>query len=131
MATSSLFPFGFEIIAGVNSPKMDSPAELQKAKDAGIEDSMQMAVSSSSLDSEKEILGDDCSGLDERIRLSDKSWLQKLLHYIKSIRMEPGFLIYMIASVMGNIMASDLLLDRACRINMKYNDTICDVLTAT
>lgn len=45
-----------------------------------------------------------------------------------SLRMEPGFLLYMIASVMGNIIASDMQLDRACRVNKGYNDSICDIL---
>ncbi|CAL8100593.1 unnamed protein product [Orchesella dallaii] len=54
-----------------------------------------------------------------------KDWL---LRNILLLRMEPGFLLYMTASVMGNIMASDLQLDRACRINKGYNDTVCDIL---
>lgn len=48
-----------------------------------------------------------------------------------SLRMEPGFLLYMIASVMGNIMASDLQIDRACRVNLGYNDTVCDGVMST
>lgn len=47
---------------------------------------------------------------------------------IGSLTMEPGFLLYMIASVMGNLIATDLQIDRACRINLGYNDTICDQL---
>ncbi len=58
--------------------------------------------------------------------LSSKTFLHKVWHYTKVIRMEPGFLIYMTASVMGNIIASDLQIDRACRINIGYNDTVCD-----
>ncbi|XP_021945632.1 uncharacterized protein LOC110843883 isoform X2 [Folsomia candida] len=58
--------------------------------------------------------------------ISQKTFVGKVWHYLKSIRMEPGFLIYMTASVMGNIIASDLQIDRACRINIGYNDTVCN-----
>lgn len=69
--------------------------------------------------------------LDGLSTASGKSVLGKLWHYIKTIRMEPGLLLYMTASVMGNIMASDLQIDRACRINLGYNDTICDGVMST
>lgn len=59
--------------------------------------------------------------------LKESSWWTLL----GSLRMEPGFLLYMIASVMGNIMASDLQIDRACRVNLGYNDTVCNGVMST
>lgn len=82
---------------------------------------------SSTSDDEPDLFQD----IDMYSDMSGKTIPQKVWHYVKSIRMEPGFLMYMTASVMGNIIASDLQIDRACRINVGYNDTICDGVMST
>lgn len=69
--------------------------------------------------------------VDEDNEYSTLSFMGKVIYHAKSLIMEPGFLIYMVASAMGNLMAQDLQLDRACRVNMGYNDTICNALMAT
>jgi len=110
-----------------SKPESNGKSDQETVKSSPSNNSMD----SQSGSSEKGMFQDrDCD--ESARRVAAMTFQQKVIHYSKSLlRMEPGFLIYMVASVMGNIMASDLLLDRACRVNVGYNDTICDVLTST
>lgn len=52
----------------------------------------------------------------------------KLRRGVGLITIEPSLLVHMTASFMGNLLLSNLLLYKACHVNLGYNETYCDAL---
>jgi len=44
------------------------------------------------------------------------------------ITIEPSLLVHMTASFMGNLLLSNLMLYKACNVNLGYNETFCEAL---
>lgn len=57
------------------------------------------------------------------------SWRQKWQNIINNITVEPIVAAYIMPSVLSNLATQNLNLEKACRVNMKYGDDICDALT--
>lgn len=46
------------------------------------------------------------------------------------LSLEPALIIHMTSSIMVFMSISDLLLEKACRVNLGYSDDVCDALQA-
>ncbi|XP_041976386.1 proton-coupled folate transporter-like [Aricia agestis] len=56
-------------------------------------------------------------------------FLQKLKDVKDNITVEPVMSVFMIASMIAVTGVQNLNLDKACRVNLNYNDTVCTALT--
>ncbi|KAI9582320.1 tetracycline resistance protein, class A [Glossina fuscipes] len=56
-------------------------------------------------------------------------WRKKLFRIIENITVEPIVGAYIMPSVLSNLATQNLNLEKACRVNMNYDEEICDALT--
>lgn len=56
-------------------------------------------------------------------------WRKKLFRIIENITVEPIVGAYIMPSVLSNLATQNLNLEKACRVNMNYDQEICDALT--
>lgn len=54
--------------------------------------------------------------------------LEKFKHIRDNITVEPMLACYIIPSVLAGLATQNLNLEKACRVNLDYGDTICDAL---
>uniref|UniRef100_A0A1A9VRP7 Major facilitator superfamily (MFS) profile domain-containing protein n=1 Tax=Glossina austeni TaxID=7395 RepID=A0A1A9VRP7_GLOAU len=57
------------------------------------------------------------------------TWRKKLFRIIENITVEPIVGAYIMPSVLSNLATQNLNLEKACRVNMNYDQEICDALT--
>ncbi|XP_037938509.1 tetracycline resistance protein, class A-like [Teleopsis dalmanni] len=57
------------------------------------------------------------------------SWSERLNVIIRNITVEPMLACYIMPSVLSSLATQNLNLEKACRVNMNYGDTVCDALT--
>nr|XP_022908796.1 uncharacterized protein LOC111420114 [Onthophagus taurus] len=58
------------------------------------------------------------------------SVFEKVRLIFTNITVEPIMVCYILPSVMASLTIQNLNLEKACRVNLHYNDTICDALTS-
>jgi hypothetical protein len=51
-------------------------------------------------------------------------------HIKKNVTIEPMLAFYIMPSVLAGLATQNLNLEKACRVNLAYGDTICDALSA-
>ncbi|XP_069354872.1 proton-coupled folate transporter-like isoform X3 [Maniola hyperantus] len=59
-----------------------------------------------------------------------KTLLEKIAYIKENITIEPVLITYVVPGVLARLATQNLNLDKACRVNLKYGDTICDALIA-
>ncbi|CAK1553443.1 unnamed protein product [Leptosia nina] len=59
-----------------------------------------------------------------------KSLREKIAHIRENITLEPVLITYVIPGSLSRLATQNLNLDKACRVNLNYGDTICDALIA-
>lgn len=68
-------------------------------------------------------------GQDE-IGIKKMSWRQKANYVRSNITVEPMLACFIMPSVLASLATQNLNLEKACRVNLKYNSTVCDSLSA-
>lgn len=58
-----------------------------------------------------------------------KSWCAKISEIIKDLSVEPILFCYSWPSVMASIAMQNLNLEKACRVNLKYDETVCNAMS--
>ncbi|XP_014256394.1 solute carrier family 46 member 3 [Cimex lectularius] len=61
---------------------------------------------------------------------SGLSWKGKLKHVIANITVEPILCCYLLPNVLAALTIMNLNLEKACRVNLHYNDSVCDAHSA-
>lgn len=57
--------------------------------------------------------------------------VKEKFHYLrKNITVEPLLACFVMPSMLTNLGTQNLFLEKACRVNLGFNDTVCDALTA-
>ncbi|KAH9629207.1 hypothetical protein HF086_009597 [Spodoptera exigua] len=59
-----------------------------------------------------------------------KSFKEKLISIKENITVEPVLVCYVVPGVLSRLATQNLNLDKACRVNMKFGDKVCDALIA-
>ncbi|XP_034824851.1 lysosomal proton-coupled steroid conjugate and bile acid symporter SLC46A3-like [Maniola hyperantus] len=59
-----------------------------------------------------------------------KTLKEKILYIKDNITIEPVFVMYVVTGTLGKLATQNLNLDKACRVNLKYGDKVCDALIA-
>ncbi|XP_037928080.1 tetracycline resistance protein, class C-like [Teleopsis dalmanni] len=59
----------------------------------------------------------------------DQSLTDKIKLIFRNITVEPILACYIMPSVLSSLATQNLNLEKACRVNMDYGDTVCDALT--
>nr|XP_034824850.1 proton-coupled folate transporter-like [Maniola hyperantus] len=59
-----------------------------------------------------------------------KPFKEKILYIKDNITIEPIFIMYVMTIFLGKLATQNLNLDKACRVNLKYSDKVCDALIA-
>lgn len=54
---------------------------------------------------------------------------EKIRVFVKSVTVEPLIILYLFPSVLLAMSAANLHLEKACRVNLQFNETVCDGLT--
>lgn len=57
------------------------------------------------------------------------NWRQKWQNIVNNITVEPIVAAYIMPSVLSNLATQNLNLEKACRVNMRYGEAVCDALT--
>uniref|UniRef100_A0A1A9WCM0 Major facilitator superfamily (MFS) profile domain-containing protein n=1 Tax=Glossina brevipalpis TaxID=37001 RepID=A0A1A9WCM0_9MUSC len=65
----------------------------------------------------------------EKNKDNPMAWRKKIFRIIENITVEPIVGAYIMPSVLSNLATQNLNLEKACRVNMNYNEEICDALT--
>ncbi|CAG5058550.1 unnamed protein product [Parnassius apollo] len=68
--------------------------------------------------------------LKEQVKVKKKSLKEKIAYLKDNITLEPVLAGYVIPGVLSRLATQNLNLDKACRVNLKYGDAICDALIA-
>ncbi|XP_044756144.1 solute carrier family 46 member 3-like [Coccinella septempunctata] len=58
----------------------------------------------------------------------NKTFCQKFRYIINNITVEPLLFLLLIPSVMNNLTTLNLNLEKACRVNLQYNSSVCDAM---
>ncbi|XP_058812774.1 tetracycline resistance protein, class A-like [Topomyia yanbarensis] len=58
-----------------------------------------------------------------------RSFKEKLRYFKDNITVEPIVACYIMPSVLAGLATQNLNLEKACRVNLNYGDTVCDALT--
>lgn len=66
----------------------------------------------------------------EEIVKTKKSFREKIAYIKENITVEPVLACYVVPGVLARLATQNLNLDKACRVNKKYGDTVCDALIA-
>ena len=59
-----------------------------------------------------------------------KSYIEKIRYIKDNITLEPVLISYVVPGVIARLATQNLNLDKACRVNLKYGDSVCDALIA-
>ncbi|XP_045764915.1 proton-coupled folate transporter-like isoform X2 [Maniola jurtina] len=59
-----------------------------------------------------------------------KTFIEKIRYIKENITIEPVLITYVVPGVLARLATQNLNLDKACRVNLKYGDTVCDALIA-
>lgn len=62
--------------------------------------------------------------------MSNRIWLTKLKKYLSLITIEPTMVLYMMAFMTTTVVEQAFFVDKACRVDHKFNDTICGNISA-
>ncbi|CAH2075026.1 unnamed protein product, partial [Iphiclides podalirius] len=68
--------------------------------------------------------------LKEKSEVKKKSFKEKIAYIKENITLEPVLAGYVIPGVLSRLANQNLNLDKACRVNLRYGDTVCDALIA-
>ncbi|XP_068630608.1 lysosomal proton-coupled steroid conjugate and bile acid symporter SLC46A3-like [Battus philenor] len=68
--------------------------------------------------------------LKEESKIKKKSLREKIAYIKENITLEPVLAGYVIPGVLSRLATQNLNLDKACRVNLKYSDAVCDALIA-
>lgn len=73
--------------------------------------------------------------MDESDRTNQSFWKQmtfkEKFHYLRqNITVEPLLACFVMPSMLTNLGTQNLFLEKACRVNLAFNETVCDALTA-
>ncbi|KAG5673159.1 hypothetical protein PVAND_003227 [Polypedilum vanderplanki] len=60
----------------------------------------------------------------------EMNFREKCKHVRKNITIEPMLAFYIMPSVLAGLATQNLNLEKACRVNLAYGDTVCDALAA-
>lgn len=52
--------------------------------------------------------------------------LHKTIYYLSFVTVEPTMVLYMMAFMITTVLEQAFFVDKACRVNHKFNATICD-----
>ncbi|KAL1402063.1 hypothetical protein pipiens_006250 [Culex pipiens pipiens] len=66
---------------------------------------------------------------DRKASTSTSTFMDKWRYFKKNITVEPIVACYIMPSVLAGLATQNLNLEKACRVNLDYGDTICDALT--
>lgn len=55
--------------------------------------------------------------------------LRNMFDYLSLITVEPTMVLYMMAFMITTVLEQAFFVDKACRVNHKFNSTICDNIT--
>lgn len=58
----------------------------------------------------------------------NRSWSSKAVHAFKNITVEPLLGVFQLSVVLSNLTTQNLNLQKACRVNLKLDDAVCDAL---
>lgn len=61
---------------------------------------------------------------------SDMSTREKIHTFRDNVTVEPLIMLFVIPSMLTNLATQNLYLEKACRVSLAYNNTVCDALTA-
>lgn len=61
---------------------------------------------------------------------SDLTYRDKMRYMFDNITVEPMLACYIIPSVLASLATQNLNLEKACRVNLRYSDEVCDALEA-
>lgn len=64
------------------------------------------------------------------INLESMSWRERYKFFCDNITVEPMLACYIIPSVLASLATQNLNLEKACRVNLRYTQEVCDALTA-
>ncbi|KAG5672986.1 hypothetical protein PVAND_003070 [Polypedilum vanderplanki] len=67
---------------------------------------------------------------DHDIKKNEMTFLMKFKHIVNNITIEPMLFCYNIPCALTTLANQNLYLEKACRVNLGYNETVCDALTA-
>lgn len=59
-----------------------------------------------------------------------KTFREKIAYIKENVTVEPVLACYVVPGVLARLATQNLNLDKACRVNKKYGDTVCDALIA-
>lgn len=62
-------------------------------------------------------------------KATTSTFMDKWRYFKKNITVEPIVACYIMPSVLAGLATQNLNLEKACRVNLDYGDTICDALT--
>ncbi|CAK1603867.1 unnamed protein product [Parnassius mnemosyne] len=68
--------------------------------------------------------------LKDQVKNKKKSLKEKIAYIKDNITLEPVLAGYVIPGVLSRLATQNLNLDKACRVNLKYGDAVCDALIA-
>lgn len=66
----------------------------------------------------------------ETAKEKQKTLLEKYKHLKQIITVEPALVCFVISSALGKLATQNLNLDKACRVNLNYGESICNALIA-
>lgn len=61
---------------------------------------------------------------------TDMSWRDKYVRIRDNVTVEPLLMFFIIPSMLTNLATQNLYLEKACRVSLAFNNTVCDALTA-
>lgn len=62
--------------------------------------------------------------------IEKKTWKQKIQHLKENMTVEPILACYVVPNELSKLATQNLNLDKACRVNKKFGDIVCDALIA-
>lgn len=78
---------------------------------------------------------DNAKIMDDEKKKRPKFWKQMTVRekyqYIRNnVTVEPFLMCFVIPSMLTNLATQNLYLEKACRVSLAFNETVCDALTA-
>ncbi|CAG9834060.1 unnamed protein product [Diabrotica balteata] len=66
----------------------------------------------------------------QAVNIDGMTWRDRYNFFVENITVEPMLACYIVPSVLASLATQNLNLEKACRVNLRYSEEVCDALTA-